>query len=57
MNSDDTEDNTNYRVVVNHEGQYSIWPAERDNPHGWRDAGRAGQRRSAWITSTKCGLT
>jgi MbtH protein len=31
-----------YKVVVNHEGQYSIWPVNRDNPLGWNDAGRVG---------------
>ena len=25
------EDNTVYRVVVNHEEQYSIWPGDREN--------------------------
>jgi MbtH protein len=33
-----------YKVVVNHEEQYSIWPADRDNAPGWRDAGRSGSR-------------
>ena len=33
-----------YRVVVNHEGQYSIWPAEREAPAGWSDAGKVGPR-------------
>jgi MbtH protein len=31
-----------YKVVVNHEEQYSIWPADRENPIGWRDAGKSG---------------
>lgn len=31
-----------YKVVVNDEEQYSIWPASRDNPPGWRDAGKTG---------------
>jgi len=31
-----------YRVVVNHEEQYSIWPADREIPKGWRDAGKSG---------------
>jgi MbtH protein len=44
MNSDNTEHNTNYRVVVNHEGQYSIWPVERENPIGWRDAAKSGSK-------------
>ena len=44
MSSEDTEDTTLYRVVVNHEEQYSIWPAERDNPLGWKDAGNRGTK-------------
>ncbi len=42
MNRDDAEDNTTYKVVVNHEEQYSIWPAERENALGWSDAGKSG---------------
>jgi MbtH protein len=34
------EDNTIYKVVVNHEEQYSIWPADRENPLGWTDVGK-----------------
>ena len=44
MNSNDQEDKTIYKVVVNHEEQYSIWPAYRENPPGWRDAGRVGSK-------------
>ena len=33
-----------YKVVVNDEEQYSIWPAERDNAPGWRDAGKQGSK-------------
>lgn len=41
----DTErDDTIYKAVVNHEEQYSIWPADRENPLGWRDAGRTGTK-------------
>jgi len=29
--SDDREDKTIYKVVVNHEEQYSIWPAYGEN--------------------------
>ena len=28
---DEKEDKTTYKVVVNHEEQYSIWPADREN--------------------------
>jgi MbtH protein len=41
---DDREDNTTYRVVVNHEEQYSIWPADREIPNGWKDAGKSGPK-------------
>ena len=44
MNADMQEDNTIYKVVVNHEEQYSIWPANRENPLGWRDAGKSGSK-------------
>ena len=33
-----------YRVVVNHEEQYSIWPEDRANPAGWQDAGKHGSK-------------
>ncbi len=41
---DETEDKTTYKVVVNHEEQYSIWPADRAHAHGWRDAGKTGDK-------------
>ena len=33
-----------YKVVVNDEEQYSLWPAERESPLGWRDAGVTGSK-------------
>ena len=45
MYQDDTEDTTIYKVVLNHEEQYSVWPAERENPSGWRDAGKQGLKQ------------
>ena len=41
---EEQEDNTLYKVVLNHEEQYSIWPADKDNPLGWRDAGKSGTK-------------
>jgi MbtH protein len=41
---EENEDKTLYKVVVNHEEQYSIWPAYRDNPLGWRDAEKSGPK-------------
>lgn len=42
MNTHKQEDKTIYKVVVNHEQQYSIWPAELENALGWQDAGKNG---------------
>jgi MbtH protein len=36
--------NTYYKVVVNHEQQYSIWFADRENALGWRNAGKSGSK-------------
>ncbi len=56
MNRDNEEDTTIYNVVVNHEQQYSIWPADRENPLGWKNAGKSGSKqecleyiKEAWI--------
>jgi MbtH protein len=43
MSYEESQDNI-YKVVVNHEEQYSIWPADRENPLGWRDAGKTGTK-------------
>jgi MbtH protein len=37
-------DERTYHVVVNHEEQYSIWPAHQPVPEGWRLAGRTGTK-------------
>ncbi len=39
------EDTVTYKVVLNDEQQYSIWPADRENASGWRDAGKSGTRQ------------
>ena len=41
---DEQVDQTIYKVVINDEEQYSIWPASRENPLGWRDAGKSGTK-------------
>ena len=38
------DDTSLYKVVLNDEEQYSIWPAERANAPGWRDAGKTGTK-------------
>lgn len=56
MNRDEREDSTIYKVVMNDEEQFSIWPADRENALGWRDAGKSGSKqdcldyiKSVWI--------
>lgn len=45
MNMDYNDDTTIYKVVINHEEQYSIWAADRENPLGWNDAGKQGNKQ------------
>jgi MbtH protein len=45
MGYDDEIDAIKYKVVINHEEQYSIWPADRENPLGWKDVGKAGTKQ------------
>lgn len=48
----DSDDTTIYKVVINQQDQYSIWPAHRDNPRGWQDAGKVG-RKAACLSYIK----
>jgi MbtH protein len=42
MENDDAY--THYQVVLNDEEQYSIWPADRTLPAGWRPDGFRGEK-------------
>jgi MbtH protein len=42
---DVTDGSVVFKVVLNHEEQYSIWPNDRDIPSGWKDAGKAGTKQ------------
>ena len=44
MIRDEEEDTTIYEVVMNHEEQYSIWPAHREMPKGWKTVGKQGRK-------------
>ena len=33
-----------FSVVVNHLGQYSIWPTDRETPSGWTTTGKVGDQ-------------
>ena len=35
---------SNYKVLVNREQLYAIWPEDRETPSGWRDIGQRGKR-------------
>ena len=40
-------DRVEYRVVINHEEQYSIWLADREIPKGWKATGFIGSKEAA----------
>ena len=44
LHSSNTEESSTYKVVVNAEEQYSIWPEGRANALGWHDAGKSGPK-------------
>jgi MbtH protein len=45
MSEEQREDRTIYKVIINHEEQYSIWPADRENALGWNDVGITGTKQ------------
>ena len=45
MSHEENVDDAVFKVVVDHEEQYSIWPADRENALGWNDAGKIGTRQ------------
>ena len=44
MNENEQDNGMRYKVVLNHEEQYSIWPAHLPTPSGWRDANKDGSK-------------
>jgi MbtH protein len=44
MPTEEHQETTTWKVVVNHEEQYSLWLADQENAPGWRDAGKRGTR-------------
>jgi MbtH protein len=42
--ANDEEDTRTYKVVLNHEEQYSIWFADREPPAGWKEIGKSGSK-------------
>ncbi len=45
MYHDDEADEPLYKVVVNGEEQYSIWPLAKQTPAGWREVGVRGRKQ------------
>jgi MbtH protein len=45
------DESLTHRVLVNDEGQYSLWPDFREIPAGWRAVGPRGHRKECldWI--------
>jgi uncharacterized protein YbdZ (MbtH family) len=41
----DDDEKTIFKVVLNEEKQYSIWPQDRENPLGWYDEGKSGLKQ------------
>jgi uncharacterized protein YbdZ (MbtH family) len=41
---DNKESAVKFKVVMNHDRQYSIWPAERECPNGWTEARVSGEK-------------
>ena len=39
-----SDEQQQYKVVINHEEQYRIWFADRENAFGWRDEGFEGTK-------------
>lgn len=44
MSVKDQEDERTYKVVINHEEQYSIFLADRAAPLGWSEVGKQGNK-------------
>jgi MbtH protein len=43
-----------YKVLVNEEGQYSVWPEVKPSPVGWKETGPTGSKQEVldWIKTT-----
>ena len=44
MDADNQQNTEIYKVIINDEEQYSIWPADRASAPGWKDAGKSGTK-------------
>ena len=53
----DEEDDRLYKVLVNHEEQYSLWLTDLPVPKGWREVGKSGTRTECSEHHVTCGCT
>lgn len=44
MSRDEKEDTRAYKVLINHEEQYSLWLAYKEPPLGWTETGKTGTK-------------
>ncbi|MEN2470546.1 MULTISPECIES: MbtH family protein [Burkholderia] len=53
MEAETPQNDAVFKVVVNHEEQYAIWPDDKHVPEGWRAAGPSGTRDTCleWINA------
>lgn len=42
--NNENEENIVYKVLINDEEQYSLWPASVANAPGWREVGKEGTK-------------
>jgi MbtH protein len=49
-----TTEQATHKVLVNHEGQYSLWPLARSAPAGWSETGKLGSKEEclAYVDAT-----
>ncbi len=47
------QDNWDYQILVNEEGQYSLWPEFKDEPNGWTAVGPIADKMTCleWIAT------
>ncbi|HLO77640.1 MAG TPA: MbtH family NRPS accessory protein [Magnetospirillum sp.] len=41
-----TMDGDRFKILVNHEEQYSLWPEDLEIPAGWTQVGPTGERQA-----------
>ncbi len=54
-----SDDNCFYKVLINEDDQYSLWPKDKKVPQGWKNVGKQGLKQecldfmnAVWIKPT-----